>query len=174
MYAVVMVFFITITLLLHLRIHFTPTALWLLGIWGFLHMIGGTVSIDPQLTDAYRNAATPDDQPLSAVLYSLRYFPNLPRYDQFVHTLGFFSATVACYESARILLHARPSIPLAITAALMGMGLGAINEVIEFFAVLIVPETNVGGYINTGWDLVANTIGAILAGIWSWNRKLQT
>ncbi len=174
MYAVVMVFFITTTLVLHLRIHFTPTALWLLAIWGFLHMIGGTVAIDPQLTDAYRNAASPEDQPLSAVLYSLRYFPNLPRYDQLVHTLGFFSATVACYESVRVLLHARPSISLAIIAALMGIGLGALNEVIEFFAVLTMPETNVGGYTNTAWDLVANTIGATLAGVWSLNRKMQS
>jgi hypothetical protein len=25
------------------------------------------------------------------------------------------------------------------------------------------PETNVGGYVNTGWDLVANTVGATVA-----------
>jgi len=26
-----------------------------------------------------------------------------------------------------------------------------------------VPETNVGGYANTGWDLVANTVGPTVA-----------
>jgi hypothetical protein len=41
------------------------------------------------------------------------------------------------------------------------MGLGALNEVIEFAVTLSVPETNVGGYINTGWDLVANSVGAV-------------
>jgi len=46
-----------------------------------------------------------------------------------------------------------------------GMGLGALNEIIEFAAVLMIPETNVGGYINTGWDLVANLVGCLFAGI---------
>ena len=43
------------------------------------------------------------------------------------------------------------------------MGLGAVNEIIEFSAVLAVPETNVGGYYNTALDLVFNGSGAILA-----------
>ena len=44
-----------------------------------------------------------------------------------------------------------------------GLGFGAANEVIEFIAVLLVPNTNVGGYINTGWDLIANLTGATIA-----------
>lgn len=172
MYALVMVVFITATLALHLRIHFSPVALWLLALWGFVHMAGGTIPINPQYTDLFRAASTPDDQPTSAVLYSLRYFPSLPRYDQFVHIFGFFGATVACYEATKILLHARTSLPLAVIAALMGIGLGALNEVIEFFAVLTMPDTNVGGYTNTAWDLVANALGASLAGFWSLTRKL--
>jgi hypothetical protein len=43
------------------------------------------------------------------------------------------------------------------------MGLGAVNEIIEFAAVLGLPDTNVGGYLNTGLDLVFNAIGAIIA-----------
>ena len=163
MYAVVMLVFITLVLFLHLRVRFSPLALWLLAIWGCLHMLGGTLPINPQLTDAFRAATTDDSKPTAAVLYSLRYFPNLPRYDQLIHTFGFFSATVASYEAARVLLSARKSIPLVIIAALMGIGLGAINEVIEFIAVLSMPHTNVGGYYNTAWDLVSNTIGATLA-----------
>jgi hypothetical protein len=42
------------------------------------------------------------------------------------------------------------------------MGLGATNEVIEFIATRLM-DTNVGGYENTGWDLVANAVGAGLA-----------
>jgi len=171
MYAIVMVMFIALAMALHLRIRFSPTALWLLAIWGLLHMCGGTIPINPQLTDAFRAASTTEEQPTSAVLYSLRYFPNFPRYDQLVHTLGFFSATVACYEAVRVLLNARRSIPLAIVAILMGIGLGALNEVIEFIAVLTMPETNVGGYENTAWDLVANTIGATIAGLWLHRRQ---
>lgn len=172
MYAMVMTMFIILASVLHLRIRFTPLALWLLAIWGCLHMCGGTIPIDPHLTDAFRAAATPQDQPTSAVLYSLRYFPDLPRYDQLVHTFGFFGATIACYEAVRVLLGVRKSIPLALIAALMGIGLGALNEVIEFMAVLTMPETNVGGYQNTAWDLVANAIGATIAGLWSLKRRM--
>jgi hypothetical protein len=50
-----------------------------------------------------------------------------------------------------------------VLAATSGMGLGALNEVVEFAATLLVPETNVGGYLNTGWDLVANATGATAA-----------
>lgn len=38
-------------------------------------------------------------------------------------------------------------------------GFGGLNEVIEFFLTLTLPETNIGGYINTGWDLVSNLDG---------------
>ena len=43
------------------------------------------------------------------------------------------------------------------------MGFGGLNEVIEFFLTLTLPETNIGGYINTGWDLVSNLAGATVA-----------
>ncbi len=165
MYAVVMVFFIFTILLLHRAITFSPLTLWLLAIWGFLHMGGGTIPIDPALTDAYRAATDQAARPDSAVLYSMRVHPDLPRYDQLVHTLGFFSSTIACYEALRSLLRAPRTLATATAAALMGIGLGAINEVIEFIAVLTMPETNVGGYTNTAWDLVANTIGAVAAAL---------
>ena len=48
------------------------------------------------------------------------------------------------------------------------MGFGALNELVEFVATLIVPETNVGGYLNTGWDLVANLFGATLVAKLIW------
>jgi hypothetical protein len=43
------------------------------------------------------------------------------------------------------------------------MGFGALNEVIEFIAVLTIPNTNVGGYVNTGFDLVSNLVGCVIA-----------
>jgi hypothetical protein len=50
-----------------------------------------------------------------------------------------------------------------VLACAAGQGFGALNEVIEFAATLLVPETNVGGYLNTGWDLVANLVGCVVA-----------
>ncbi|MCK5082487.1 MAG: hypothetical protein KAR31_06230, partial [Candidatus Omnitrophica bacterium] len=43
------------------------------------------------------------------------------------------------------------------------MGLGAVNEIVEFLAMVFVPETNVGGYVNTALDLVANLTGSLIA-----------
>ena len=43
------------------------------------------------------------------------------------------------------------------------MGFGAMNELVEFAATMTMPDTNVGGYVNTGFDLVANFIGASAA-----------
>tara|TARA_R110000737_G_scaffold2923_16_gene9911 strand:+ start:170971 stop:171609 length:639 start_codon:yes stop_codon:yes gene_type:complete len=164
-YAVSLLIIIAVLVHLHKSVHFSTSALWLLTIWGFLHMIGGTLPVSPHYVA--------DDA--TAVLYSLRLHPDLPRYDQIIHAFGFFSATVACWEIVRAKLHISPTtqqrLALAVIAAIMGMGLGALNEVLEFIATRI-TETNVGGYTNTGWDLVSNTIGTICAGFWCLNRQL--
>jgi hypothetical protein len=57
----------------------------------------------------------------------------------------------------------RPTFGPRVAAGLIGMGCGGVNEVIEFIATRIMPETNVGGFVNTGWDLVSNMVGCILA-----------
>ena len=41
--------------------------------------------------------------------------------------------------------------------------MGAVNEMIEFIVVLLVPDNGVGGYYNTLLDIVFNFIGAIIA-----------
>ena len=51
------------------------------------------------------------------------------------------------------------------TVWLFGMGIGALNEVAEFAIGLNVEESNVGGYLNTGRDLVANLLGAAAAAL---------
>ena len=161
MYGFAMVVNIALVLLVHARVRLTATVLWLLALWGCLHMMGGTVPIDPEYVIG-------DGDP---VLYSLRLRPNLPRYDQVTHAFGFFSATVLCWESMRVLVGARSRIALSVCAAIMGMGLGAMNEVIEFGATRV-TETNVGGYVNTGWDLVSNMVGAVIGGGWCLVRRV--
>jgi len=163
MYSGTLLVIIYILVQLHRMVCFTRTALWLLTIWGFLHMIGGTVPVSP--------AFVPGEG--SAVLYSFRLRPDLPRYDQIIHAFGFFGATVACWEIVRVVLKAKQGMALSIIAVLMGLGLGALNEVVEFIASQL-TETNVGGYVNTGWDLVSNTIGAVCAGIWCLTRRMES
>jgi len=57
----------------------------------------------------------------------------------------------------------KPTFGLLTLCVAAGMGFGAANEVVEFAATLMLPGTNVGGYENTGWDLVANLVGCLVA-----------
>ena len=51
---------------------------------------------------------------------------------------------------------------LSVGAAL---GLGALNEMVEFIATLAHHGAHAGGYWNTGWDLVSNFTGATAGGL---------
>lgn len=134
-------------------------ALWALSVWGLIHMAGGLVVV-------------PAGWPVNAesrVLYSLWLIPERLKYDHLVHAYGFGVTTWVCWQGLRSAIRKRsgsapmPAFGLLVLAAAAGLGFGALNEVIEFVATLTMPETNVGGYINTGWDLVANTVGATVA-----------
>ena len=97
---------------------------------------------------------------------SLWLIPGRLKYDQVVHAYGFGLSTWLCWQAlANSLGLQRPTFGLLVLCALAGMGLGAANEIVEFIAVLTIPNTNVGGYENTGWDLVANAIGATVAAV---------
>lgn len=141
-----------IVLLLHRRVHLPQSALWALSVWGLFHMLGGFVPVPAALTD---NG--------SGVLYSLWLIPSTLKYDQALHAYGFAVATWICWLCVRAVPGIRPTTGILALCALASMGLGALNEIIEFFAVLTLPGTNVGGYENTGWDLVSNFTGAVIA-----------
>lgn len=57
----------------------------------------------------------------------------------------------------------RPTPGIMVLCVAAGMGFGAFNEVVEFTATRLLPDTNVGDYENTGWDLVSNLVGSIIA-----------
>ncbi len=104
--------------------------------------------------------------------------PEWLKYDNVVHTFGFGITTWVCWQGLRAAFlqrgHAvRPTLGLMVLVWAAGLGLGALNEVVEFFVTLTIPETNVGGYVNTGWDLVANLIGAtfVVAVVYTRGRR---
>jgi hypothetical protein len=143
----------------HRRVGLSIGLLWCLSFWGFMHMAGGLMPI-------------PETWPRggeTAVLYNLWLIPERFKFDQMVHVYGFGIATWLCWQalSARVLGEdggaLRPTFGVLILCAAGGMGFGALNEVVEFVATLTLPETNVGGYRNTGWDLVANLVGCAVA-----------
>jgi hypothetical protein len=161
------VFYIGVMLLLILAVaavyrsaRLTSGALWALSIWGLLHMMGGLVHVP---------AGWPT-QGESTVLYSLWLIPGRLKYDQVVHAYGFGVTTWVCWQALAAAFRSRGLVPrptfgLLVLVWAAGLGFGAVNEVVEFAAVLLIPNTNVGGYVNTGWDLVANMTGATVAAL---------
>jgi uncharacterized membrane protein YjdF len=154
-YGVVVCCLMAIVAYMDWRVKFSPLVLWGLAIWGLVHLAGGLMPIPAALTE-------PGGDP---VLYSLRLHPDLPKFDQLVHVYGFGISALATYEALCVRFKTRLPLDSAVIfiVFLVAIGLGTVNEIIEFIAVLVMPHTNVGGYINTGWDMVSNAVGAVLA-----------
>ena len=127
---------------------FSAVALGGLTFWAAGHLAGGTVGLDHD-----------------RILYNA-LLPGGLHYDNVVHFVGFGSAGLVWWESTRRWLRVDGSHRVGIWVAvwLVGMGVGALNEVVEFIATLVMAHTNVGGYHNTGRDLVANMCGSAVAG----------
>ncbi len=163
-YLATMLLMIATVYLVHQRIGISNGILWGLSLWGLLHMIGGLMPIPD---DWSQNT----DPGIGGVVYNWWLIPEHLKYDQIIHAYGFAITTWLCWQGLSTSAYTRKGEPLRPTLGLMtictaaGMGFGALNEIIEFIATLTLPQTNVGGYINTGWDLVYNMIGSIIAAI---------
>lgn len=150
MYLAVVLLAIGGLLALHRRVALHPATLWLLSCWGLAHMAGG-------LAPAPAGAG---------VLYNWWLIPERLKFDQVVHAFGFGVTTWVCWQALRRKLNdPTPRLGVLVLCVAAGVGFGALNEVVEFVATLVVPETNVGGYANTAWDLVANLVGALSAAV---------
>ncbi|HEU0129822.1 MAG TPA: hypothetical protein VFQ85_02385 [Mycobacteriales bacterium] len=137
-------------------IGFSDAALWLLVLTGTLHLCGGLLP-----NPAGRGVA-----------YEWWLVPGMLRFDQLVHLIGSVSATVVSWQIAGSWLDLRRTPPRvqATIAALAGLGKGALNEVLEFLIAVRLPRQHVGGYENTGWDLVFDVAGCVAAAaflVWS-------
>jgi putative membrane protein len=152
MYTGVIIFFLFIIIATNRKVNYPNSVLWGLTLWAILHMSGGGIYIR------------------GIKLYEVILLPisksyNIFRYDQFVHIIGFGVATLVMYYMLRPLFppEIKKWTAISIVIVMAGLGVGALNEIVEFLATVILPETGVGGYINTSLDLVADLIGSILA-----------
>ena len=143
-YVGVMILITILIVYLNSKYNFSLGSLIGMSIWGLMHMSGGYFIVG------------------EGVLYGYLIFPFL-RFDQFVHAWGFGFATLLSYYIIRPSFNIKDNLKLGVFLVFIGMGLGAINEIIEFIAVLSLPQTGVGGYENTMKDIVFNTFGAIIA-----------
>jgi hypothetical protein len=162
-YIAVMLGLMGMVWLVHRHVGLNGAVLWGLSVWGLAHMAGGLLVV-------------PEGWPVneeSRVLYTMWIIPGRLKYDHVVHAYGFGMTTWVCWQGLRAALRRRagavsPTFGLMILSAAAGLGFGALNEVVEFAATLLIPDTNVGGYRNTGWDLVANLFGATVAATIIW------
>lgn len=166
-YFVVMLAMIGLVMWADRRARFSGLLLWLLSIWGLLHMAGGNVRVAAEGI-GFGTTARPGEA--TTVLYNLWLLPRQGiKYDQITHAYGFFAATTACWQALRRSLSTGGSWTMSVfvITACAGMGLGAVNEVVEYIATLRGP-TNVGGYENNAQDLIFNGTGATCAAIGAW------
>jgi hypothetical protein len=149
LYAALEVGLALVVLAIDLRCRLPMGVLWGLFAWGLLHMMGGTIKVGGE------------------VLYHFRFWTDGLKYDQLIHAYGFAVATLVCWSGFRKATGYDKPVTFGVASmlVLMGVGLGALNEVVEFVMTLTLPSTNVGGYVNTGWDLVSNLTGAVIAAI---------
>lgn len=160
-YVAVLVFFFLLLGLTLRKTNFDYLILWGLSIWGFLHMAGGGVWIGDGIW--IFNA--------EGVLYTLEIFKffnigdtYVLKFDQFVHAFGFGVTTLVAWHLLKPYLNNKTSYKIIYPMLFaMAMGAGALNEIVEFAAVVVAPQTGVGGYYNTALDLVFNGIGSITA-----------
>ncbi len=132
--------------------HFSSASLWAFLIWILMHILGGLLIIG-------------DGVLYSKMLIQIVGEPyNILKFDQIAH--------VYCYTVVALLLWpvlnhiANPGKghkTLVFITVLASMGVGGLNEIVEFSATVLVPETNVGSYENNAIDIVANLLGAVLA-----------
>ena len=163
-YVAVVLFFAALLFISNKRgVTYSNTSILLLAIWGFLHMLGGTeigngnIVYDLMLVDV---VGEPFD---------------IFKYDQLVHFFGFGAATITLFDIIR------SSIPnvtdnksvIIFFVVLGSMGLGALNEIIEFILSASVEHTNVGGYENNALDLIFNTLGALVATVYLLKYRLK-
>jgi len=93
-------------------------------------------------------------------LYDSRFFEI--RFDKYVHFVNALIATIVT-----LYIFNKRKLPqtgfMLMIAILLVLGLGAVNEMIEYVVTLTVEHNGVGAYNNNMLDLVANFFGAIAA-----------
>ncbi len=128
--------------------------LWGISIWGLLHMMGGSVPTGDGVLYTWRMVTLFDG---GGEFYILKF-------DQFVHAYLYAVVALLFLHLLRNYLGQKhPPLLIGFIALMAALGVGAVNEIIEFVAVLLVPDNGVGGYYNTLLDIVFNFTGAILA-----------
>jgi hypothetical protein len=140
-------------------------ALWSISVLQLLHVAGGGVKVHGDVL--YNLILVPiiDNGPNGVTIW---------RFDQLVHPYGSAVAALVIY----FFLAPRTTLKnkwMIVIIALAAMGVGSLNEVLEFLTTVLIPgHTDVGGYDNTCLDLCSNLIGGTFGAwfaTWLWGKN---
>lgn len=152
-YGTVLIGFWAIIMKTDKRMNYPMGTLIMLIVWLTGHLLGGTIYIG------------------ETKLYDLMLIPIVGepylilKYDQVMHVFCYIAMTRFIFVPvSKMLRDDAPFWLIGIITILAGCGIGAMNEIIEFGAVIWFDAADaVGGYTNTAIDIVANTVGAVIA-----------
>jgi hypothetical protein len=128
--------------------------LWLLSIWGLMHVAGGVVP-------------TPD-----GVLFAYKIYPFLDaggdmyilKYDQVVHAYLYGLVAVMSLHTLRIIFGVvGHNFLVNLAAVMISLGISGMNEIMEFLIAINLERHGIGGYENAMLDLIFNLGGATVA-----------
>ncbi len=127
--------------------------LWLLSLWGLLHVLGGAV------------------QTVDGVLFAYKVYPVLDfggdfyvlKYDQIVHMYLYGVVALMAYHLFTTRWSEAKGWLVELAAILVSVGISSLNEIMEFLVAVTVERNGVGGYENAMLDLIFNLSGAIVA-----------
>ena len=163
-YVAVIVVIIGSVLLTAHKTEFPAWQLWLLSIWGVMHVLGGTVMIDGGVLFGYHIYPLLD---LGGDFYILKY-------DQVVHAYLYGLVAVMAFFQLRRMAAASSIVTLLFISVLISEGISALNEIMEFLIAVSIEENGVGGYENAMLDLMFNLGGALVAaGLYAGVIKLR-
>jgi putative membrane protein len=140
--------------------------LWLLSVWGLMHVAGGAV------------------QTVDGVLFAYKIYPFLDlggdfyilKYDQVVHAYLYGLVAMMAYHTLRVLLGIKGNTFLvALAATMISLGISGLNEIMESIIAVTIERNGVGGYENAMLDLMFNLGGAVVGAVTmilvEWRRK---
>jgi hypothetical protein len=152
-YVVVLLLIFGGVLAIQKKSQFPIWMLWVLSIWGLMHILGGAVETRDGVLFAYRIYTFLD---FGGEFYILKY-------DQMVHGYLYGVVAVMAYHLLRHRLLVNGHNTLVFFFAVMAsLGVSGLNEIMEFF-ISLTMENGVGGYDNTMLDMCFNLGGAIIA-----------
>jgi len=162
LYAITVVILIVILYKTDKYFKYKRLGLWLFNIWLILHVLGGLAS--------YQGVRFYD-----LILLNLVGDPyHVLKYDQFVHFYCYVVMSILMWSVVqKIIKRSASSAVVCVVTILAASSLGAVNEIIEFFAFMMLGTEGVGGYINTAIDLVANLLGAIIGTLYMHAKQYE-